>query len=88
MSNKQDLFELAVLQILKEQPPSVLNTDFTLVDNALMDVVKRSVTVFNDIMSRDVTITEKHASIVATMASLVCEKALLEKFVETYLLKQ
>lgn len=81
--NKLDLFESQVFAILKEQPPSVLGVDFTLEDKALAGLIRRAVEVYNSILSRDDTITEKHLAVVSTLTSLVCEKALLERYVES-----
>lgn len=81
--SKLDLFESQVFAILKEQPSSVLGFEFTLEDNALAGLIRRSVEVYNGILSRDDTITEKHLAVVSTLTSLVCEKALLERYVES-----
>jgi hypothetical protein len=80
--DKLDLFEKQVLFVLKDQPPNVLGTDFTLEDRALAGLVRRSIEVYNRILAREGTITEKHVAIVSTLTSLVCEKALLEKYIE------
>lgn len=82
-TNKLDVFEGQVFAILKDQPPNVLGVDFTLEDKALAGLIRRSVEVYNSILAREDTITEKHLAIVSTLTSLVCEKALLEKYIES-----
>lgn len=81
--SKLDIFEGQVFAILKEQPPNVLGVDFTLEDNALAGLIRRSVEVYNRILAREDTITEKHLAIVSTLTSLVCEKALLERYIQS-----
>lgn len=81
--SKLDVFEGQVFAILKDQPPNVLGVDFTLEDKALAGLIRRSVEVYNSILGREDTITEKHLAIVSTLTSLVCEKALLEKYIES-----
>jgi hypothetical protein len=81
--DKLEFFEKNVFGILRDDPPSVLNTTFTLEDHAMAAIIKRCTEVYNRILTERETITEKHLAIVSTIVSLVCEKALLEKVIQS-----